>query len=64
MLSPELGRVENRATAGRAAGCREGVDAAGLPVLGRCDKDLVGLGRRARTFCFFMLCVFSCGAQI
>ena len=37
MLSPELPRVADRATAGRArqraAGCREGADAAGLPVL-------------------------------
>ena len=59
MLSPELGRVADRATAGRArqraAGCREAADEAGLPVLGRRDKDLVGLGHRARTSCFLML---------
>eukprot|EP00966_Prymnesium_polylepis_P321469 7377789-Prymnesium_polylepis.1 len=37
MLALELGRVEDRAAAGRArqraAGCREGVDVAELPVL-------------------------------
>ena len=44
----ELGRVEDRAAAGRArqraAGCREDVDAVGLPVLA-VDLHTVGLRR-------------------